>query len=242
MDDPVPPLGQVMPELPVVAVLAAPGSSARAVLDLVSPSDRVGLVELTASGAESGHLDSVSAVMVLMSAAAGIDGHTVTAWEEAAELALPRAVVISLPDDARVDFDEMVAIAQRVLDDDVVARYLPMLDDDGGFAGVFDLVTQHVIEWSRGTPTTRAPDPEHVALTAEARDELVEAILTHHVDDALMRRHIGGAEISPDALAHAFNECVADASLFPAVPLANETVRDLVTHGLIPGAELRART
>ena len=72
-------------------------------------------------------------------------------WEECAAVGMPRAVVITKLDKDRADFDEAVAICQRVFGDGVLPLYLPMAADDGSPAGLIGLLSQQVLDYSSGT-------------------------------------------------------------------------------------------
>ncbi len=60
-----------------------------------------------------------------------MDAATVALWEECAAVDMPRAVAVARLDHPRADFDETVALCQRVFGDNVMPLYLPMLGDDG---------------------------------------------------------------------------------------------------------------
>ncbi|NUR57826.1 MAG: GTP-binding protein, partial [Catenulispora sp.] len=75
-------------------------------------------------------LRAADAALFVVSAADGVDGSTRLLWEECAAVGMPRAVVVTKLDSARADFDEMVAICQRVFGDGVQPLYLPLLDDE----------------------------------------------------------------------------------------------------------------
>ena len=83
-------------------------------------------------------------------------------WEECAAVGMPRAVVVTKLDKARADFDEAVAICQRVFGDGVLPLYLPMAADDGtpgradraAVAAGLRLLQRHPRRARRPTPST----------------------------------------------------------------------------------------
>src|SRR3954452_1493071 len=75
-------------------------------------------------------LRAADAALFVVSAVDGVDGTTQMLWEECAAVGMPRAVVITKIDKERADFDQMVAICQRVFGDGVMPLYLPMAQDD----------------------------------------------------------------------------------------------------------------
>ena len=76
-------------------------------------------------------LRAADAALFVVSAVDGVDGATRMLWEECAAVGMPRAVVVTKLDKDRADFDEAVAICQRVFGDGVLPLYLPLVADDG---------------------------------------------------------------------------------------------------------------
>ena len=107
-------------------------------------------------------LRAADAALFVVSAVDGVDGATQMLWEECAAVGMPRAVVVTKLDKDRADFDEAVAICQRVFGDGVMPLYLPMAADDGSPAGLIGLLSQTVFDYSDGTRTERQPDAEHL--------------------------------------------------------------------------------
>ena len=64
-------------------------------------------------------------------ASLGLDSQTPLLWERLGSAGLPRVVVVSGLDAATADFDDLAAIAQRVLGEDSIPVRLPVFDDDG---------------------------------------------------------------------------------------------------------------
>ncbi|MER7168267.1 GTP-binding protein [Micromonospora sp. NPDC000207] len=182
-------------------------------------------------------LRAADAALFVVSAADGLDPATVALWEECAAVDLPRSVVVSRLDDPRADFDEAVALCQRLFGDTVVAVHLPMLGDDGELvAGLLGLLTDRVYDYSAGLPAAvRDPDPEHLTAIAEARDELVEAILAESENDSLLDRYVAGLDVPPPVLAAELDRAVSRGYLHPVVPVCAATGvgLDLLLDGLV---------
>ena len=66
--------------------------------------------------------------LFVVSAVDGVDGATQMLWEECAAVGMPRAVVVTSSTSERADFDELVAICQRVFGEGV----LPAVPADDG--------------------------------------------------------------------------------------------------------------
>ncbi|MGN6599539.1 MAG: GTP-binding protein, partial [Actinomycetes bacterium] len=140
-------------------------------------------------------LRAADAALFVVSAADGVDASTQLLWEECAAVGMPRAVVVSKLDAGRADFDDMVAIAQRVFGDGVLPLYLPVHADNGSVAGVLGLLSQQIADYTGGTRSERPADPEHRELVTDARNALIEGIIAESEDETLMDRYLGGEDI-----------------------------------------------
>ena len=100
----------------------------------------------------------------MVSAVDGMDAATVALWEECAAVGMPRAVAVTRLDHPRADFDETVALCQRVFGDNVLPLYLPMLGDDGeSVAGLLGLITAARLRLHRRA--TRRPSANPIPST-----------------------------------------------------------------------------
>ncbi|MGS2618569.1 elongation factor G-like protein EF-G2 [Micromonospora sp. LZ34] len=170
-------------------------------------------------------LRAADAALFVVSAADGMDAATAALWEECAAVDMPRAVAVSRLDHPRADFDEAVALCQRVFGDNVLPLYLPMLGDDGvSTVGLLGLITRRVFDYTAGhPPVVRDPDPEHLPAIAESRNELIEGIIAESEDESLMDRYLGGEEIGTDILIEDLEKAVARGHFYPVVPVCAET-------------------
>jgi elongation factor G len=166
-------------------------------------------------------LRAADAALFVVSAVDGMDAATVALWEECAAVGMPRAVAVTRLDHHRADFDETVALCQRVFGDNVLPLYLPMLDDDGeSVAGLLGLITQRVFDYSKGhPPAVREPDPEHLPAIEESRGELIEGIIAESEDETLMERYLDGEDIATETLIADLETAVANASFYPVIPV-----------------------
>jgi len=165
-------------------------------------------------------LRAADAALFVVSAVDGLDGATRMLWEECAAVSMPRAVVITKLDKDRADFDEAVAICQRVFGDGVLPLYLPMAAEDGSPAAVIGLLSQRIFDYSSGTRVERAPDAEHLPLIESARNALIEAIIAESEDESLMDRYLSGEDIDLKVLIDDLETAVARASFFPVLATA----------------------
>ncbi|MER7891336.1 elongation factor G-like protein EF-G2 [Micromonospora sp. NPDC094482] len=170
-------------------------------------------------------LRAADAALFVVSAADGMDAATAALWEECAAVDMPRAVAVARLDHPRADFDEAVALCQRVFGDNVMPLYLPMLGDDGvSTVGLLGLITRRVFDYTGGLPAdVREPDPEHLPAITESRDELIEGIIAESEDESLMDRYLEGEEIGTDVLIDDLEKAVARGHFYPVVPVCAET-------------------
>lgn len=170
-------------------------------------------------------LRAADAALFVVSAVDGVDAATVALWEECGAVGMPRAVVVTRLDHQRADFDEAVAVCRRVFGDGVQPLYLPMHDDDATVGGVIGLLSRKVFDYTPGgfPPKERDPDGEHVDLIDNARNALIEGIISESEDESLMDRYLGGEDIDMETLIDDLETAVARASFYPVIPVCSIT-------------------
>jgi len=166
-------------------------------------------------------LRAADATLFVVSAVDGVDASTIALWEECAAVGMPRAVVVTRLDHPRADFDEAVAICQRVFGDGVLPLYLPVHDheNDEQVAGLIGLLSQRIYDYSGGAypPVEREPDAEHLPLIEEARNNLIEGIIAESEDESLMDRYLEGEQIDQTVLVDDLETAVARGTFYPVL-------------------------
>ncbi len=162
-------------------------------------------------------LRAADAALFVVSAVDGVDGMTRMLWEECAGVGMPRAVVVTRLDQQRADFDEALAIAQRVFGEGVQPLYLPLLDDAEAPAGLMGLLSQQVFDYSSGARVERGADPEHLELIEAPRTTLIEGIIQESEDDGLLDRWLAGEDVSFDTLVDDLEKAVARGAFHPVL-------------------------
>jgi elongation factor G len=168
-------------------------------------------------------LRGADAALFVVSAVDGIDGATQMIWEECAAVGMPRAIVVSKLDRERADFEETVALCQRVFGDGVLPLYLPLHTDEEHVGGVIGLLSQRIYDYSSGSRTERDPDPEHLPLVSDSRNALIEGIIAESEDETLMDRYLGGEDIETKVLVEDLEKAVARGSFYPVLATAATT-------------------
>lgn len=166
-------------------------------------------------------LRGADAALFVLGAGDGVDAGTQLLWQECAAVGMPRAVVVTKLDKENTDFDEQVALCQAAFGDGVQPMYLPMLADDETPAGVIGLLSQQVFDYSGGTRITRAAEPQHLDLIADARTTLIEGIITESEDETLMDRFLGGEDLDTEMLIDDLERAVARGHFHPVLPTSS---------------------
>jgi len=129
----------------------------------------------SALGIEAVGFEEADGAIFVVSANDGIVSADLETWRTARDLYIPSLVVISDLSSSEIDFEDMSAIASKMLDP-IVTPYLVLHGDDGSPAALISLEDLEVSDYSGAEVGKRAADPEHVELVAEFRTEYLEAV------------------------------------------------------------------
>lgn len=185
---------------------------------------------------------AADAALILVDAAAGIQGGTEAAWRHAeAAGAIPRIVAISRLDRENTDFQRTFEALRERFGHALVPLALP-IGDAHGLEGVVDVLSRRALRAADGTED--APTDLATALDA-ARDALLESV--SETDDELLADYLDGNEIDDGRIAAALARAVCRGEIVPVVPLAATTgigVRALLDQcaALLPSPAMRERT
>jgi len=168
-------------------------------------------------------LRAADAALFVVSAADGVDGATMLLWQECATIGMPRAVAVTKLEAGRADFEDTVAICQRVFGEGVRAIYLPLHGDDEEIIGNLGLLSQQIYDYSSGRRVVHAAEAEHRELIEGNRADLLEAIIQESEDDTLLDRYLGGEEMDIDVVTSDLLTAVSAGRLFPVIPVSTET-------------------
>ena len=118
-------------------------------------------------------LESSDVALFLVSAQDGIVSADLEKWRLARDLYIPSLVIICDLISSEIDFEDMTAIAGKMLDP-VVTPYLVLHSDTGAPVALINLKTLIVQDYSSGSPISNAAEPEHIDLVSEFRAEYLE--------------------------------------------------------------------
>jgi elongation factor G len=156
----------------------------------------------------------VDLAVVVVSAVEGVEAQTEAAWRLAAELGLPRLVLVNKLDRERASFDRTLSQLRDTFGAGVAPLELPV-GEEAGFRGIADLLTDTAIFYEGGTSRSGAIPEELADTEHQVREQLVEGIVVG--DDALMERYLEGEIPSSEELESALAKGVADGVVFPVV-------------------------
>lgn len=120
-------------------------------------------------------LEIADGAIFIVSAQDGIVSADIASWRHARDLYIPSLVVITDLESSEIDFEDMSAIASKMLDP-IATPFLVLHGDDGAPAALINLETLQVTDYSTPTPSERGADAEHIELVEEFREEYLEQL------------------------------------------------------------------
>jgi elongation factor G len=104
---------------------------------------------------------AVDAVLLVVSAVDGVEVQTEVAWELAAEVGLPRAILVNKLDRERASFDRTLDELVQAFGTQVAPLELP-IGEEHGFRGVADLLGRRAYTYEGSASAVEGPWPEDV--------------------------------------------------------------------------------
>lgn len=129
---------------------------------------------------------SCDLVVVELPAAMGLDAQTPRVWELLGLAGIPRVIVVAGLGAETADFDDIAAIAQRVLGEDAVPVRLPVLDDDEQPVASFDLC-RGVIDTQAGQVPA---ETGHLTVAAADLSALLSVVAATVLDDSAAATYV----------------------------------------------------
>src|SRR5919112_1126569 len=195
-------------------------------------------------------LRAADAALFVVSASDGVDGSTRVVWEECAAVGMPRAIVITHLESARANFEEMTRTCAEVFGGDdpdaVLPLYLPLRgpqapDGHAPVTGLIGLLSQKLFDYSTGERKESEPGEDQLPLIEEARNRLIEGIISESEDETLMDRYLGGEPVDVKTLIEDLERAVARGVFFPVLAAAPATEGSRQGLGTVELLELITR-
>jgi len=163
------------------------------------------------------------AAVLLINAQSGIESVTTTVWNFAADLNIPRIVVINHSDrpysnpqaTGTADRVALVEALQERFGRHVIPVQLPIIDNQG-FHGVIDLVTMEAFLYSPASEGsgTRGPIPANLEAEARAAHEALVELVAEGKDD-LLEEFFALGTIPEEHLIQAIHDAIREDRIFP---------------------------
>jgi len=165
----------------------------------------------------SAALRVAEATLVVVDAVAGVMVQTEKAWEAAAEMDLPRLVVLNRLDRERASLERSLQSLRDTCHRAIIPIQLP-IGDEKAFRGVVDLVTRkaYVYETTESGRFSESPVPaEMTAAVDAAREALIEMVA--EADESLMERFFDAGTLTDTELVSGLRHATAGGKIFPVV-------------------------
>lgn len=154
----------------------------------------VAILQLDEDLVESGTLTTCDCLIAVLDGDLGVSPTLINAWAQAIDHDLPRIVLAINTVAGRADFDEAIALSELVLNEDIAMRYYPIQDEVAPkYVGLLDVLTHEILQ--PGKPAFPA-DLEHVTLTADEHEELVDLLAHADLSDGIFESHTSGLPVS----------------------------------------------
>lgn len=108
---------------------------------------------------------------LIVNAKTGVSAEMIELWSRVADRQIPRLVIVNGLEFSEIDFDDIVLILNRVLEN-VITPYLVLHDEMGEPTGLISLIDEMIHDYSSGVMSEYPADEELKSLVKEFREEL----------------------------------------------------------------------
>ncbi|HEU5231418.1 MAG TPA: elongation factor G [Terriglobales bacterium] len=157
------------------------------------------------------------AALVVVDGVSGVEAMTARVWDYAAEMEMPRIIVVNRMDRDRADKDRALESLRNAFGRQVVPVFLP-IGSERNLTGVVDLVTMKSYTYSLGGngKGKEGPIPAELAEEAKAAHEALVELVAEGKDE-LMEEFFEKGTIPEDHLIGALHEAIREDRIFPAL-------------------------
>jgi translation elongation factor EF-G len=156
-------------------ILAGHSSSQpRELLDDLEFSQAKAIVEESSEFAEI-DFNACDAFMLVINAKTGVSGAMIELWNRVSDRQIPRMILVNGLELSEIDFDDIVLIINRVLEN-VVTPYLVLHDEVGEPSGLISIADGNVHDYSGTEEINYKADDELLNLVTDFREELMLAL------------------------------------------------------------------
>lgn len=154
-------------------------------------------------------------VLVLVSAASGVEVGTEMVWQEAAKRNKPRFIVVNKLDRENVDFDKVVNEIQESFGHSVKICQFPVVTGPN-FVQVVDILKNKLLTFKndKSGAYTESEIPSNLAeKAASLRSELIESVA--ELDESLMEKYFEAGELTEEELLNGLKKAIKEQAIFP---------------------------
>lgn len=173
-----------------------------------------------------------NAQILVIDSAAGIDAETISLASTAMRFH-PTLIAISGLNQPNSNFDETVAVVQRVFGDDrrLVPVTLPVLNDLEVVQGILDLLSNSIM-WSSVSGSVEIHDleAEHYELVVNRIDDLLDAIAISSHDPDIVESIISGDGIDSDSVIDELIDATIRLDVVPVMALEGGIGAELIAQ------------
>ncbi|HKT25676.1 MAG TPA: elongation factor G [Terriglobales bacterium] len=157
------------------------------------------------------------AALVVVDGVSGVEAMTARVWDYAAEMEMPRIIVVNRMDRERSDKDRALESLRNAFGRQVVPVFLP-IGSERNLTGVVDLVTMKSYAYSLGGngKGKEGPIPAELAEEAKAAHEALVELVAEGKDE-LMEEFFDKGTIPEEHLISALHEAIRDDRIFPVL-------------------------
>ncbi len=162
-------------------------------------------------------LHVADAALVVVDGVAGAEVQTEKTWEVAADLGLPRIVVVNRLDRDRASLDRTLDSVRQTLGRTIIPIQLP-IGDAKSFTGIVDLVAMKAYTFAAdgSGKMSEGPVPAGMAeAAAGAREALIEMVA--EADESLMEHFFDAGTLTQEQLEQGLATATRAAKMFPLV-------------------------
>ena len=139
------------------------------------------IVELDQKVDISEDVSQADLFILVISAKTGVSSEMASTWNYIAERQVPRIVIVNGLEMSEIDFDDIVLIANRVLEP-VITPYLVLHDEVGEPVGLISLTDNTVRDYSTNRVNIYDADDELQSLVTDFQKELEESTIEFDSD------------------------------------------------------------
>jgi elongation factor G len=179
------------------------------------------------------------ALMLVVSPWQRIPAAAIAFWDAMVERGVPGAVIVALVDSADPGLDDAIEACQEALGESttVLPVHLPLLSDDLSVAGLIDLITLAIQDFSGTSMATHPAEPVHLDLIDDYRRALAEIVIAESADDSLLEAAVQGEPVDVEVLSREADSAIRRGRLHPLLVAADDPpalgsarVMDVITH------------